>query len=89
MIFFGWLMQIAAMEALPTDWMYSFLSSKEGRPMSPTFEEIGFEHHLFMNNSGSMGVFLACLPFLYLIHYMSTKCESSKCCRRCSKKLGK
>ena len=83
---FGWLMQIAAMEALPTDWIYSFVTDVEGRPVTPVFEDLGFEHHLILNNFGTMGFVFAMLPFVYLIIFVASYCRACRCCRRCTKR---
>jgi len=88
MIFFGWLMQIAAMEAIPTDLIYEQFSQIEGIPMNDKFEEIGFEHHLVLNNFGTLGFVLAILPFLYVLHACTNIFQGIKCCRKFSKKLG-
>lgn len=88
MTFFGWLMQIASLEAIPTDWIYSFLSDEEGLPYSESFEELGLEHHLFMNNAASLGFVTACLPLLYILHSLTQKCNNCRCCQNFSKRLG-
>mmetsp|Transcript_13181 Transcript_13181/g.17922 ORF Transcript_13181/g.17922 Transcript_13181/m.17922 type:complete len:291 (+) Transcript_13181:2003-2875(+) len=89
MIFFGWLMRIAAMEALPVDAIYESISQVEPRPLTPTFEEIGFDHHLILNNFGTLGFAFALLPFLYLVHAFAQQCNGVRCCRRFEKSLGK
>ena len=88
MIFFGWLMQIAAMEAIPTDLIYESVSEIEGEPLNEKFEEIGFEHHLVLNNFGTLGFVLSSLPFLYLLQAITSICQGIKCCRKFSKGLG-
>mmetsp|Transcript_5385 Transcript_5385/g.7207 ORF Transcript_5385/g.7207 Transcript_5385/m.7207 type:complete len:122 (+) Transcript_5385:444-809(+) len=89
MTFFGWLMMIASLEAIPTDLIYSFFTDVEGRPLSPIYEEIGLEHHLILNNYGTLGFVFACLPFLYLLHKLAEPCQACRCCRKFAKKLGK
>ena len=64
-MFFQQLMRIAAIELAPTDEIYSHFSDLKGIPASDTFEEIGFEHHLLMNNFGTMGLIFVILPLLY------------------------
>lgn len=89
MIFFGWLMNIAAMEALPTDTIYDYVSKVEPMPIKQAFEDLGMEHHLLLNNYGTLGFVIAMIPLIYLIHWLIHKIQGVKCCRKFSKKLGK
>ena len=77
------------MEALPTDWMYSFLSDIEGKPLSPVFEELGFEHHMMLNNYGTLGFVFLSMPLAYIIHCFSSSCSNIKCCIRFSRSFGR
>lgn len=44
-------MWIAAVEMIPTDYIYDKMADiEEAIPISSTFEELGFEHHLILNN---------------------------------------
>ena len=67
-LLFEQLMMIAAFEVIPTDAIYERLSSVEGNPISSAFEQLGFEHHLIMNNFGTLGFTFAFLPILYAFH---------------------
>ena len=88
MIFFGWLLQIASMEALPTDWIYSFFSKIPGEPISPIFEDMGFEHHLMLNNYGTLGFVFAMMPLLYFVHAVASFSQY-QCCAKFRRNLGK
>ena len=82
-------MQIAALEALPTDWIYSFVMEDEPIPFSPAFEDLGLEHHLFLNNFGTLGFVFALMPLIYLGLFFASYCACCRCWRRCKKKLNR
>lgn len=82
-------MEIAAMEAIPTDQIYETISDVEAKPLKPSFEDIGFDHHLILNNYGTMGFVLVMLPFLYAFHAFSDSCKRCDCWRPKRHKLGK
>lgn len=63
-------MKIAAFEIIPTDKIYVHLSDVKGIPFSDTFEELGFEHHLILDNFGTLGMISALIPFAYLLNAM-------------------
>ena len=72
-ILFQALFKIASFELVPTDMIYEevFNSDPEGGiPVSPIFENIGLEHHLLMNNFGTLGFFFALYPFFYLTYFV-------------------
>ena len=83
-IFFQQLMMVAAVEVIPTDLIYSKVSNVEGQPLSASFEEVGFEHHLIMNNFGTFGFILAILPFFYAFQFIISLCTVSKFIQRLS-----
>ena len=87
-VIFGWLMQVAAMEALPTDWIYSFIMDVEGKPVSDAFASLGIDHHLILNNFGTMGIVFAILPLVYLTIGIASYCKVA-CCRKCTKRMKK
>ena len=89
-MFFEQLMKIAAFEMIPTDIIYAYISETEGEPLSPTFEELGFDHHLIMENFGTLGFIAALIPFLYLLNSCVEKnrCDK-KCCRKFTKWLNR
>lgn len=89
MIFFGWLIKIAAMEALPTDWIYSHVTDIEGLPLTPAFEELGLEHHLILNNFGTLGFSIAILPLIYLGIFLASFCNCCDCWTRNRKRWQK
>ena len=64
---FEFIMSIAAFEAIPTDDIYAQISTVEGVPRTGMFETIGLEHHLFLNNFGTLGFVICSLPFIYLL----------------------
>ena len=69
-IIFEVLMMIAAFEFLPTDgWYESWFNSdpEAGEPFSDKFAEIGLEHHLTMNNMGTLGFMVALLFPLHIL----------------------
>ena len=68
-MFFEQLMKIAAIEVIPTDLIYAYFSEVEGIPFSSTFEELGFEHHLVLNNFGTLGFILAIMPLAYVLNF--------------------
>ena len=66
-------MKVASFELIPTDIIYMmlFLSDPDGgNPINGNFEKIGLEHHLLMNNFGTLGFFIVLSPLLYLIYYI-------------------
>lgn len=91
MAIFEVLMKIAAFELLPTDYIYGDVLGIEieGKPINSIFEDSGFEHHLLINNLGTLGVAIAIIPVQYLIYYCIAPFKSFKCCRKSAKKLGK
>ena len=82
-------MQVAAFEMIPTDSIYEKFSDEEGKPINDNFEAIGFEHHLLLNNFGTLGVFFASLPLIYAVYYCIKPCQGIYCCRKSAKRLGK
>ena len=86
---FSSLMSIAAFELIPTDDIYIHFGSDPdgGEPVSKVFEDIGFEHHLLMNNFGTLGFFLALYPFIYLTYYIVVQFQGVRCCRRTAKRM--
>lgn len=88
MIVFDKLMAIASFEALPTDMIYGWFSDVEGEPKNDQFEKVGFEHHLILNNFGTLGFIIACLPMVYLIYALLTYCRGFKRVKRFHNKLG-
>ena len=60
-------MQIAACEFIPTEMIYSLISSIVGQPPNLSFAQVGFEHHLVMNNFGTLGFILGLLPLFYVL----------------------
>ena len=67
MMFFEQLMLIASLEVIPTDTIYDKFSEVEGSPRTSSFEQIGLEHHLVMNNFGTLGFILLLMPFFYVL----------------------
>ena len=67
-------MQVAAMEALPTDWIYSFIMKVEGKPVSEEFAALGIDHHLILNNFGTLGFVFGILPFVYITIGLASYC---------------
>ena len=67
MIFFEQLMTIAALEVIPTDVIYENFSVEEPQPLSLAFEQVGLEHHLVMNNFGTLGFIFSILPAFYVL----------------------
>ena len=80
-------MKVAAFEMIPTDSIYEKFSDAEGRPVTEQFETIGFEHHLLLNNFGTLGVLFGSLPLFYAFYYCISPCKGIYCCRRTAKKL--
>ena len=73
-IIFSALMSVAAFEAIPTETIYFELFNSDpdaGNPLKPVFEAIGFEHHLLLNNFGTLGIsFFAIMPLFYMIYFI-------------------
>lgn len=83
-------MSIAAFEAIPTDLIYSFWSDVVGMPRAKRFEDLGFEHHLLLDNFGTLGFIIACLPFIYFFEWiLRTCCLGYKWCKKRQKSLSK
>ena len=80
---FNALMFISAFEIFPTDAIYAKWSDVEGRPMNLNFERIGFEHHLLLNNFGSLGFTLIVIfPILYIVYFFLLKFRCTDRLRR-------
>ena len=86
-ILFQQLMMIAAVELIPTELIYSKVSSVEPQPLSTTFEELGFQHHLVLDNFGTLGFMFATLPLVYTFELVSRCFIRSKRCKRFSTRL--
>ena len=85
-------MTIAAFELIPTDIIYEKLFNSDpdgGNPIDTNFADLGFEHHLLMQNFGSLGFFCAMLVPVYLISFLIKCFRKYKCCGRMYKKLAK
>ena len=89
MLVFDKLMAIASFEALPTDMIYGWFSEVEGEPKNDQFEKVGFEHHLLLNNFGTLGFIIACLPMLYLIYAILSYCHGIKRIKRVHNRLSR
>ena len=87
MMFFEQLMLIASLEVIPTDTIYDKFSEVEGSPRTSSFEQIGLEHHLVMNNFGTLGFILLLMPFFYVLQILSSGCGRLCCCKKLSKYL--
>lgn len=89
-IIFSALMAIAAFELIPTDLIYQYAFNSdpdEGVPVNQDFADLGFDHHLMMQNFGTLGFFFVLLIPLYLFDYLLGKCKGIKCCRKFGKRL--
>ena len=87
---FGAIMSIAAFEVIPTELIYAKWSDVEGKPRADRFKDLGFEHHLLLDNFGTLGFVLACLPFVYFFEWiLRTCCLGYKWCKRQQKSLFK
>ena len=82
-------MTIASVDLIPTEIIYGFVSDTKGEPLSLAFEEIGLEHHLILNNFGTLGFIFALLPFAYLLHLITKICNGVFCCQKFSNFLQK
>ena len=73
-IFFGFVMQLAAFNLLPTDLFYDtyFSSMKEAEtgPINENFEADGFGSHYFIYNMGTLMVAIMSLPLLVVLNYI-------------------
>jgi len=73
-IFFGFVMQLAAFNLLPTDLFYDkFLSEMkqaETGPINENFEADGFGSHFFLYNMGTLMVVILSMPFLVCICFI-------------------
>ena len=77
-------MVIAAFEFLDTDSYYEYLFDSDpdaGTSFSDKFEELGMEHHLTMNNLGTLGFITALLLPLHILTTCMGYCRCSKFCR--------
>ena len=86
------LLWIAAVEMVPTDYIYEQMADiEEAIPINSTFEELGFEHHLILNNFGTLGFLLSLLPLAYAMFWLLGGCRrnSCKCYKRIMKRLNR
>ena len=81
-ILFQQLMMIAAVELIPTELIYSKVSSVEPQPLSSSFEELGLQHHLILDNFGTLGFMFAILPFLYAFELIMRLLKQFKFCKK-------
>ena len=74
---FSLLMTIAAFDAIPTDMVYDdyLFGPQEGDPINEDFESVGFESIWILPNLGSLGWYVACIPFFYLLYFMTGICN--------------
>ena len=85
-------MTIAAFELIPTDIIYEKLFDSDpddGQPIDMNFSDLGFEHHLLMQNFGTLGFFSAMLIPVYMISFVIRCFRKYKCCGRMYQKLAK
>lgn len=86
---FNALMTIAAFDAIPTEDLYEeYFYDGEAFPINENFERSGFEHHLLLNNFGSLGI--VCVGYFFLIigNYIASRCcYRVKCCRKRTRAL--
>ena len=77
---FGVLMTVAAFDAIPTDWVYDnyIFGPKEGDPINPDFEAVGFETIWIVPNLGSLGWYIAFVPLIYLFYFALYFCRKHK-----------
>ena len=80
-------MNIAAVELIPTETIYAYFSDTVGQPLSSSFEEVGFEHHLIMDNFGTLGFLFALLPFAYTFWIIIQLFVRAECCAKISGKM--
>ncbi len=78
------LTKICSFELIPTHLIYIHFTEEVGVPKNARFEELGFEHHLFMENFGTLGFVFAMMPFLYFFQFLVSLCSGCKCCRNLS-----
>lgn len=73
-VFFGFVMQLAAFNLLPTDLIYDNLFSgmqeAETGAINENFEANGFGSHFFLYNMGTLMVVILSMPFLGCVSYM-------------------
>ena len=77
---------------VPTDYIYEQMADiEEAIPINSTFEELGFEHHLILNNFGTLGFLLSLLPLAYAMFWLLGGCRrnSCKCYKRIMKRLNR
>ena len=89
---FNALMTIAAFELVPTDTIYhkAFQSDPDtGRPINSHFADLGFDHHLLMQNFGTLGFFTALLIPIYMINAIIGLFGRYACCNRVYERLSK
>jgi hypothetical protein len=67
-LFFGFLMEIAAFDLLPTDDFYAeYTDTEESDPINENFDSVGFSSRFFVHNLGSMAVAIITLPLIALL----------------------
>jgi hypothetical protein len=66
--YFGFIMQIAAFDILPTDDFYAdYTNIEETDPINENFDSVGFSSLFFLYNLGSMAVAIISLPLFALL----------------------
>lgn len=89
---FSSLVTVAAFDVMPTDQLYEALfgiDPDEGQPLTKKFAEMGMEHHLIINNLGTIFLAFVILLLLSVIHLiMKTLFRRFRCCRKAALKLG-
>lgn len=83
------LMTIAAFEILPMEAFYEIVlgDAAIGKPFSDKFEALGMEHHLIMNNLGTLGVVIVVILVLHFVQKFINWFQGIKCCRKSARRL--
>ena len=78
-LFFGFLMQIASFDIIPTDIFYNdVLNWVTTDPVNENFNSVGFGTTLFIYNIGSMIIFICTYPVLVFVYLVLRYCCESK-----------
>lgn len=71
-------MVIASFDLIPTEPIYEYLLAvEELGALTDNFEAVGFESHFFLQNLGSLGIFISLFPILTIIMLLLKCCKDS------------
>lgn len=77
------LIEVSSFSLLPMDHINNLVFNfTETDALNPTFDDIGYNTVNFLENLGSLFIFMLILPFQYLIKYIFHFSRDIKCCKK-------